>query len=484
MKALTYICIASLLLSISVVAQESYSNQISVEQQSIVKNGQNLDISMILNFSNLELNSQHMIMLTPVLVSADNTQSKTLPPIVVNGNRRSKIVERTMKLEGTPKFDPQPFAMIHRKNNEIQKIEYKTSLPLVQWMKKGRLVLNQEITGCALCGLGKEERLLASPVLKEQFKPSYKVNYIIPEAEAIKRRDEILEIYLKYKVGSAVVLPTFDNNESELDKIASTLKNIKENSDLSLTNIHITGFASPEGIYLTNMTLSENRAKSLAAYLQKTHNLEKGLFVLDWKGEDWDGLAKALGNYEIEDKDKVLEIIKDTEILDGRERKIMELQSGKIYQALLHDLFPPLRRNTCVVNFTVKQFTIEKAKEQIKTNPKLLSLNEMYQVASSYENGTSARNETFAIAAKTFPENPVAITNAAAILIEKNQIDEAVIKMEKMKNQPEVWNNLGIALAQSGKYDEAKKYFTKAAEKGLSEARDNLDQLNKLLEDL
>ena len=108
----------------------------------------------------------------------------------------------------------------------------------------------------------------------------------------------------------------------------------------------------------------------------------------------------------------------------------------------------------------------------------------MYQVASSYENGTSARNETFAIAAQTFPENPVAITNAAAILIEKNQIDEAVIKMEKMKNQPEVWNNLGIALAQSGKYDEAKKYFTKAAEKGLSEARDNLDQLNKLLEDL
>ena len=92
MKALTYICIASLLLSISVVAQESYSNQISVEQQSIVKNGQNLDISMILNFSNLELNSQHMITLTPVLVSADNTQSKTLPPIVVNGNRRNKIV--------------------------------------------------------------------------------------------------------------------------------------------------------------------------------------------------------------------------------------------------------------------------------------------------------------------------------------------------------------------------------------------------------
>ena len=56
--------------------------------------------------------------------------------------------------------------------------------------------------------------------------------------------------------------------------------------------------------------------------------------------------------------------------------------------------------------------------------------------------------------------------------------------MEKIKNQLEVWNNLGIALAQSGKYDEAKEYFTKAAEKGLSEARDNLDQLNKLLEDL
>lgn len=56
--------------------------------------------------------------------------------------------------------------------------------------------------------------------------------------------------------------------------------------------------------------------------------------------------------------------------------------------------------------------------------------------------------------------------------------------MEKMKDQPEVWNNLGVALAQSGKYTEAKEYFIKAADKGLSEASENLDQLNKLLEDL
>ena len=56
--------------------------------------------------------------------------------------------------------------------------------------------------------------------------------------------------------------------------------------------------------------------------------------------------------------------------------------------------------------------------------------------------------------------------------------------MEKMKDQPEVWNNLVVALAQSGKYTEAKEYFIKAADKGLSEASENLDQLNKLLEDL
>ncbi|MCE5225875.1 MAG: DUF3868 domain-containing protein [Porphyromonadaceae bacterium] len=484
MKTFTNILIASLLISANVVAQGNYSSEISVENQLIKKSGQELDISMNINISKLDINSQHMITLTPVLISSDNKDTKELPPVVISGNTRSKVLKRTLQLNGKPEFSQQPFAMIHRINTETQVIEYKTTVPYIQWMKKGKLVINQEITGCALCGLGKEERLLASPVLKEEFKPSYVVNYITPEVEAIKMRNEILEIYLNYKVGSYVVLPTFDNNEAELEKVASTLRNIKNNSDITLTNIKITGFASPEGIYLNNMKLSENRAKSLAAHLQKSHSLEKGLFILDWKGEDWDGLVKALESYTIEDKEKVLDIIKSTDVMDGRERRIMELNSGKTYQTILQDLFPPLRRNTCVVNFTVKQFTIDKAKEQIKTNPKLLSLNEMYQVAYSYEKGSQARNEAFAIAAQTFPESPVAIANAAAVLIEKGQPTEAMKNMEKMKDQPEVWNNLGVALAQSGKYTEAKEYFIKAADKGLSEASENLDQLNKLLEDL
>ena len=90
MKTFTNILIASLLISANVVAQGNYSSEISVENQLIKKSGQELDISMNINISKLDINSQHMITLTPVLISSDNKDTKELPPVVISGNTRSK----------------------------------------------------------------------------------------------------------------------------------------------------------------------------------------------------------------------------------------------------------------------------------------------------------------------------------------------------------------------------------------------------------
>jgi len=120
MKTFTNILIASLLISANVVAQGNYSSEISVENQLIKKSGQELDISMNINISKLDINSQHMITLTPVLISSDNKDTKELPPVVISGNTRNKVLKRTLQLNGKPEFSQQPFAMIHRINTELK----------------------------------------------------------------------------------------------------------------------------------------------------------------------------------------------------------------------------------------------------------------------------------------------------------------------------------------------------------------------------
>lgn len=64
------------------------------------------------------------------------------------------------------------------------------------------------------------------------------------------------------------------------------LKTIK---DLTITELAIEGYASPEGTFSSNMTLSKNRAYSFASYLEKTYGISNDRIKVSWYGEDWSG---------------------------------------------------------------------------------------------------------------------------------------------------------------------------------------------------
>ena len=54
--------------------------------------------------------------------------------------------------------------------------------------------------------------------------------------------------------------------------------------------------------------------------------------------------------------------------------------------------------------------------------------------------------------------------------------------MMKIGDSPKVWNNLGVAYARKGDISKAKEYFTKAAGEGDNDARANLEELRKAIE--
>jgi pentatricopeptide repeat protein len=241
----------------------------------------------------------------------------------------------------------------------------------------------------------------------------------------------------------------------EIDQLIDELRN---DSNLTIQQVIITGYASPEGASHSNYRLSENRAKAFADFLANRYAISREQLFVNWKGEDWEGLERVLENAPIPDNDLILSIIQESEADDLREQKLKGLGS---YPVLLKDYYPLLRRNELNINFIVKAFNLDEAKIILRTNPQYLSLNEMYLLANSYAKGSKEFNEVFNIASRMYPKDPVAQFNAATADIESGSFVQALNVLEKI-DRPDAWNNLAIIYAKRGELIKAAELFEKA----------------------
>lgn len=75
-----------------------------------------------------------------------------------------------------------------------------------------------------------------------------------------------------FAVGSAAL---DERAKRKIDQVVARLKEV----DLDQTLIRIEGFASPEGSFAGNISLSMRRAKSVQDYLRNRHQLQADLFL-------------------------------------------------------------------------------------------------------------------------------------------------------------------------------------------------------------
>ena len=272
----------------------------------------------------------------------------------------------------------------------------------------------------------------------------------------------------------------FGNNAPVLDRVDRIVREIRNDKNLTVQDLSIVGYASPEGNYNSNMELSKRRAYSFVEYLRRTHNVDESMMKTDWKGEDWDGLRKVVDESSLPDRNAILDVFSEPDIA-SRKAKLHAINGGATYRFLLKEYYPPLRRNDYTISYVARAFDLEEAKEVIKDKPQHLSLNEMYLVANSYRKGSDEFKEVFDVAVRLFPEDPVANINAAALDVESGAFDRAVGRLRGIA-RAEAYNNLGVAYAKIGDYEQAKAYFERASKTGNSVARENGQQLERFLE--
>lgn len=448
-------------------AQSSSTKDIQIQNKRIKKVGEEVYVTMDMNLDQVKLASNKGLIYTPMIVNKDDTLR--LPTVEVMGRKRYIYYLRNNKTATS-----NPLIVAQRKENQAQTLHYSYTAPYSDWMKNSQFVMGHDACGCNQTIL--DEGILA-PAGDALTSPAQLYHaYIEPKAEAVKKRQENGSARLNFMINKWDILTNLGNNAKELENIRKTIYLVKDDPDVTITSIKLHGYASPDGKYANNEKLANNRTQALYQYLVGTYDIDKKLFKVSSTAEDWDGTREYLAEHDMPQKETVLKIINSQMKPDDMEKALVS-KAGEAYQYLKQNVWPGLRRTDYTVEYDVKAFNVEEAKQVMRTRPQKLSLQEMYMVAQASEKGSDDFNNVFETAVKMFPEDKVANLNAAYIAIEREDKVSAEKYLQKAGDSAEADNARGCLAVLKEDYQTAKAYFAKAAAAGLKGAQDNLDKI-------
>lgn len=469
---------------------------VTVQTNKLEQRGDSLYLDMILTSHGKNVSSRKSADFTPVLVS--ETQSKRLPKISMKGRRNYKSYRRALSLmsrrEQAIYAQGAPYKVVRAYKKDERVVDYKLAVPYEKWMSDAILNLEKDDCGCGKSRTT-DVKMLANKIDLEKIIVIERYNivpalaYVQPEAEIEKNRVEQGVSYLDFAVGKTNINPAFGANERELQKIRQIIETVQTDKGSTIKGIEITGYASPEGSLASNERLSEGRAKALRSYLEKQYPaIPASMYSVHFGGENWGDLLTAVKASDMQYKQDVIDIIEGYSIEAGREKKLMMLKSGVPYRYMLKEMFPALRKVTVAIDYKVKNFDLDEAKEVSKTRPQNLSLNEMFAVAQTYERGSQEFNDLFETAVRMFPEDVTANINAAVAAIGRRDYVSAdrYLKNVKVRTRiPEYDNAMGmLIMMRDGDYEKAEGYFKAASQAGLTAADENLKEIAKMRENI
>ena len=454
-------------------AQNPEEGTFLVKEKNAERVGNDLVITLKADISSLEISRNQSLVCTPLVESGDSVRALT--PIVINGKVRHILYER-MERDGKEELE------IRRYNDTEQQVDYLARTPYADWMEKADVTLVMDDCGCGWKALSQNRDKLFALNFAEPVVIDPMLVYVKPAPEEVKARHLDGSAYLDFPVNQITIHPDYRNNSVELRKIQQTVEAVKNDPYATITSLSIKGYASPEGTYKGNAYLAENRAKALLNYVKDRYDLSGVELSVDFEPEDWEGLEAAVEKGNLPDKEELLAIIRADEPADwdAREWKLKALNGGTSYKVLLRDVYPALRHSDYRVNYNIRNFTVDEAKQIIQSDPSKLSLNEMFLVAETYEVGSEPFNEVFEVAVRMYPNDPVSNLNAAISAVNTRQLDKAKRYLAKANDCPEKQLAEASILMLEGKLAEAKALLEKLRHEPAvaAQAEENIRQID------
>ncbi len=238
-----------------------------------------------------------------------------------------------------------------------------------------------------------------------------------------------------------------------------------------LKAVDVNAWASPEGEIAFNLELSENRAETGERYIKnmfRDKNVEMPELRVAAKGEDFDGFMAKLEVSELPDKQSIANVINSQLAPAERERRIKDMT---VIYAEIEKILEPLRRAEITVHAYEPKRSYEELAELAINDPSQLDEKELLFAATL----TDDKQQQLAIyrsAQKVFPRNYKGYNNAAAILLEAGDMDQAAGYLERANQLAPgngyVQNNLGVIAAWQYDDESAASLFNAARAQGVN----------------
>lgn len=182
--------------------------------------------------------------------------------------------------------------------------------------------------------------------------------YIIVALSAITAFGQLpadsVKVY--FRLGSGKFDPLLENNAARMDSLVNRIRMAVEAQELDY--ITIRSYASPDGSIHINERLSKERSKTIADHIISKTGVAPELIRISPESVAWGELRRLVAdNPDVPSQARVLDILDNTpiwifnskrEIVDGRKRQLMSLDSGVPYRWMFNNLFPQLRNALAV----------------------------------------------------------------------------------------------------------------------------------------
>ena len=285
-------------------------------------------------------------------------------------------------------------------------------------------------------------------------------------------RDTKGEVNLTFLVGKADLDDKNPQNQVELNRLNQELRAIETNPDASLKSFHITGVASPDGSYETNLRLAKLRTdKALERILAQLDPETRKLLEVksDASVASWKEVAELLKkNSKPELAKEVEDLIKQYAATPYRLNGV--LKSKPFYKELAATYLPKLRKVQYTYGYSIfRSLTDDEIRELYRKNPKQLTRFEYYRMITTAK--TPDEREKYCREALELYDNFTYAANELAVAtIQKDTPDSRILEPFVSKSAPaELLSNQAIALLHEGKYTKADSVLTLVPEEAVSE---------------
>jgi tetratricopeptide (TPR) repeat protein len=340
---------------------------------------------------------------------------------------------------------------------------YTSSIPYKDAMKVSELMLKIKATRGSK-SLDFDPIKLADGVIATSTLVERDSKGIIMKDKFVRITPEMQAAAINYLINSSEVR----NSELKKEDIAllkDYIKSVSTDPSRQFKNTRVSSYASPDGKYDWNEKLSGKRGQAADKFIKDAFGKldatqAAGFFDEKTTAEDWDGFKTEVEKSAIQDKELILRVLSMYSDPEVREKEIKNMAAA--FDVLKTDILPKLRRSKMEINVDKTGRSDEQILSQMRSDPKVLSLEEMLYASTL----TSDLNEQLKFYKATSELNPKCIraqNDIGCVNLALGKTDDAIAAFEAAKaiqNNDVVKNNLGFASLVKGDLAKAEEYFT------------------------